>query len=80
MSISLQPAFEAKLRQNAKSEGLTVEQYLERLVLAAEQATQELEILALDGLNSGEPIEMDAKFWEERHLRLDENLKKTGTR
>ncbi len=41
---------------------------------------EELEILALEGLNSGEPIAVDAAYWEGKHRQLDEQLKNTGTR
>jgi hypothetical protein len=55
MSITLQPALETKLRQNAEAEGLTIEAYLESLLRAAELAEEELEGLTLEGINSGEP-------------------------
>jgi hypothetical protein len=79
MSITLQPAFEAKLRQHAEAEGLTIEEYLERLLRSAELAEQELEDLAMDGFNSGEPLVVDSTYWAEKHRQLDEKLKKTGT-
>jgi predicted kinase len=81
MNISLQPALEARLREKAQAEGLSVEAYLESLLRAEEQADNELETLALEGLDSGEPIPIDAAYWEEKHRRLEERLKKkTGTR
>jgi hypothetical protein len=80
MSITLQPALEAKLRQNAEAEGLTVEAYLESLLRAAELADDELERLALEGLNSGDPIPIDENYWADKHRQLDQKLKKTGTR
>ncbi len=79
MSITLQPALEAKLRQNAEAEGLTVEAYLETLLRSAELATDEVERLALEGVNSGDPIAIDEKYWAEKHRQLDRKLKKTGT-
>ncbi len=80
MSITLQPALESKLRQNAEAEGLSVEVYLERLLLSDEAAHDELEKLALEGLESGEPIVPDERYWESKHRLLDQQLKKTGTR
>ena len=80
MSITIHPDLEARLRARAKAEGLTVEAYLERLLRADQQAADELEALALEGLNSGEPIEVGPGYWEKKHRRLDERLKKTGTR
>jgi len=32
---------------------------------------------ALEGINSGAPMEVDARYWQEKHRRLDERLKKT---
>jgi antitoxin ParD1/3/4 len=78
MSISVHPALEAKLREKAEAEGLTIEAYVERLLRSEEQADEELERLALEGLNSGEPIEITSGYWEEQHRRLDQRLKKTG--
>jgi len=78
MSISVHPDLEAKLRQKAEAEGLSVEAYVERLLRSDEQADEELERLALEGLNSGEPIEITSGYWEEQHRRLDQRLKKTG--
>ena len=43
-------------------------------------AEEELEALALEGLNSGDPIEVGPGYWEERHRRLEERLKKSGAR
>jgi hypothetical protein len=80
MTITIDPKLEARLRERAESEGLTVDAYLERLVHSDQAAEQELETLALEGLNSGTPIEAGSGYWEEKHKLLDERLKKTGTR
>jgi hypothetical protein len=39
------------------------------------EAEEELEALALEGLNSGDPFEPGPGYWEERHRRLNEALK-----
>jgi hypothetical protein len=80
MSITIHPDLEARLRARAESEGISVEAYIERLVQTEQQAESELQALALEGLNSGEPIQIEPGYWEEKHRRLDERLKKTGTR
>ena len=80
MSITIDPELESKLRARAQAEGITVEAYLERVIEAEEQAEEEIEALALEGLNSGEPIHADAAYWEEKHRRLDERLKNTESR
>lgn len=41
-------------------------------------AEEELETLALEGLNSGEPIEVGPGYGEEKHRRLAERLNKTS--
>lgn len=74
MTITIDPNLEARLRERAQSEGVTVAAYVERLVQADQAAEEELESLALEGLNSGEPIEVNPAFWVERHRRLDERL------
>ncbi|MDQ2899907.1 MAG: hypothetical protein M3Y07_08925 [Acidobacteriota bacterium] len=78
MNIAIHPKVEARLRIRADAEGLTVESYVERIVRDDEQAEQELALPALDGLNSGEPIEADEKYWEEKRRRLIERHQNTG--
>ena len=80
MSIKIPTELETRLRAQAKAEGITVEAYIERLVRADERAEEELTALALEGLNSGEAVEVSADYWEAKHRRLDERLKKTGSR
>lgn len=80
MPITIDPKLEARLRERAEAEGLSVEQYVERLLKAEQSAEEELQTLALEGLVSGDPIEAGPGYWEEKHRRLDERLKKTGTR
>lgn len=48
---------------------------MERLLNAEQSAEEELETLALEGLNSGEPIAVDAAYWEIKHRQLDERPK-----
>jgi hypothetical protein len=78
MTITILPKLEMRLRARAEAEGLTVEAYVERLVCAEQQAEEKLETLALEGLNSGEPIEVGPGYWEGKHRRLDERLEKAG--
>ena len=70
MSITLQPDLEAKLRARAAAEGITVEAYVERIARDDEQAEAELEKLALEGLNSGESLPVNEKYWAEKRERL----------
>lgn len=80
MTITIHPEVEMRLRARAEAQGLTLEAYVERLIRADQQAEDELEALALEGLNSGEPIEVGPRYWEDKHRRLDERLNKTGTK
>jgi hypothetical protein len=80
MSIPIHPDLETKIRARAEAEGLSIEAYLERLVQADQQGIEELEALALEGLESGTPIEAGPSYWQEKHRQLDERLKKTETR
>lgn len=75
MNITIPPELENKIRARADAEGLSVEAYLERLVQADQQGLEELEALALEGLDSGAPIEVGPSYWQEKHRRLDERLK-----
>jgi len=79
MMITIDPKLEARIRAKAQAEGLTVDAYVERLVSADQAAEEELETLALEGLQSGAPVEAGLQYWEEKHRRLDERLKHTGT-
>ena len=80
MSIPIHPELETKIRARAEAEGLSIEAYLERLVQADQQGIEELEALALEGIESGAPIEAGPSYWHEKHRQLDERLKKTETR
>lgn len=80
MTITLDPKLEARIREKAEAEGLSVEAYVERLVSADQAAEEELELLALAGIHSGVPVEAGPDYWHEKHRRLDERLKRTGTR
>lgn len=80
MTITIDPKLEARIREKAEAEGLTVAAYVERLVTADQAAEEELESLALEGLHSGAPLEIGPGYWEEKHRRLDDRLKRAGTR
>ena len=80
MSITIQPELESRLRARAEAEGLTVEAYIERIARDDQEAEEELEALALEGLTSGDSIEADERYWEEKRRQLIERRRKTGTR
>jgi hypothetical protein len=72
LSITIHPDLENKLRARAEAEGVTVEAYIERIARDDQQAEEELEELALEGLNSGESVAADEAYWEEKRRRLIE--------
>ena len=72
MPITLSPELEAKLQARAAAAGLTIETYIERAVDDDYAAEAELEALALEGLNSGEAMEAEERFWAEKRQRLME--------
>ena len=80
MTITIDPKLEARLRERAEAEGLSVAEYVLRLVDADQSAEEELEGLALEGLNSGDAIEIGTGYWEEKHRKLDAYLNESNNR
>lgn len=80
MSIAIPPELETRIRARAESAGLSIEEYLEQLVQADQQGMDELEALAIEGLESGAPINVGPAYWQEKHRRLDERLQQTDQR
>jgi hypothetical protein len=79
MPITINPELEARLRARAEAAGVTVETYIERIARDDQAAEEELEALAIEGLNSGKSIEADRRYWEEKRTRLTNRHRKTGT-
>lgn len=75
MSLAIHPELETKIGARAEARGLSIEAYLERLIAIDQRANDELQVLALEGLDSGEAIEAGPGYWEQKHRRLDERLK-----
>jgi hypothetical protein len=75
MTITIDPMIEARFRARAEAAGLSVEAYIERLIDADQSAIEEIESLALEGLNSDDPIQVGPGYREAKHRRLDESLK-----
>ena len=80
MSITIHPELESRLRARAEAEGLTVEAYLERLVRTEQDAEDELQALAAEGLHSGQPLEIGPGYWEAKHRGLEERLRSANRR
>jgi hypothetical protein len=75
MAITVRPDLENELRANAEAEGMSVEDYIERLLKSGGQAMAELEALAIEGIDSGPAVEPVPGYWEQKHRQLDERLK-----
>jgi hypothetical protein len=80
MTITLDPDIEARLREQADAEGLTVSAYVERLLTRRERAREQVEGWALEGRNSGPPIEVGPGYWEEKQRRLLERMDRASNR
>lgn len=80
MSVPIHPKPEMKIRARAEADGLSVEEYVDRFVRADQEGSEELESLAIEGLESGEPMEMRASYRQEKHQRLADRLKKSYCR
>ncbi len=80
MPITIHPELEAKLRARADAAGITVENYIERIARDSQAAEEEIVALAIEGLNSGESMEVGPGYWEEKHRQLEERLKRSTAR
>jgi hypothetical protein len=50
------------------------EDHLERLAQSDQFCRRKLESLALEGMNSGDPLPVGPDYWEEKHRRLEASL------
>ena len=66
--------------ERAEAAGLSVPDYVEALLQADHSAEEELESLALEGLNSGTPIEAGPGYWEEKHRKVNDRLTNADAR
>jgi hypothetical protein len=80
MPITINPELEARLRARAEASGVTIETYIERIARNDEAADEELEALAIEGLTSGEPIDADERYWQNKRERLADRQRKSGVR
>ena len=84
LNISLPQTLKDYVEAQVKAGGYsTPSEYVRELVRRDQkQRTEErLEALLLEGLNSGEPIEITPEYWENKRRQLIErHSKKTGTR
>jgi antitoxin ParD1/3/4 len=75
MNISLPAAMRKFVEKQVSEEGYsTASEYIRTLVREEQKrkAKEKLESLILEGLNSGESIEVTPEYWEEIRRRLQE--------
>jgi antitoxin ParD1/3/4 len=80
MNISLPEAMKEYIEAKVAAGGYgTVSEYIRELVRAAQkrEAEEKLEALLLEGINSGEPIEVTPDFWEDLRRDLRRRLAKS---
>ena len=80
MTITVRPEAAAVLKERAEAEGISVEEYVERIALDEQKAWDELEALALEGINSGESVEGNDEYWESKIKRLREKYGTTAAK
>jgi antitoxin ParD1/3/4 len=79
MNISLPESLKAFIESEVTTGGYSsASEFVRELVREAQKrkAREQLETLLLEGLNSGEPIEVTPKFWEEKIRQLQERFAK----
>jgi antitoxin ParD1/3/4 len=84
LNISLPSSLKEFVETQVQNSGFsTPSEYIRNLVRDDQRrrAEEKLEALLLEGLNSGEPIEITPEYWEKKRTQLiDRHNKKTGTR
>ena len=85
LNISLPQTMKDFVEHQVEASGFSTPSEYVRALIRDDQkrrAEEKLEALLLEGLNSGEPIEITPEYWERKRTRLIErhNKKKTGTR
>jgi antitoxin ParD1/3/4 len=77
MNISLPDEMRAFIEEQLKSGGYsTASEYVRELIRNAQKAKAHarLEALLLEGLDSGEPVEVTPEFWKARHAELERRV------
>ena len=84
LNISLPQSLKDYVEGQVQAAGYsTPSEYVRELLRQDQQrrAEQKLEALLLEGLNSGDPIEITPEFWENKRRQLIErHARKTGAR
>jgi antitoxin ParD1/3/4 len=67
-------------RQVAQGGYRTASEYIRALVQEAQkrEAREKVETLLLEGLHTGDPVEVTRKYWEKKRRKLKDQLRKTS--
>ena len=83
MNIALPESMKHFVQERVTADGYSsVSEYVRDLIRADQKrkATERIDALLLEGLESGEPIPVTPEYWEEKKRRLAERIAKTTTR
>ena len=78
LNISLPESIQAFIEQQvAKGDYRTVNEYILHLIRQEQAKIARVESLLLDGLDSGEPMEVTDEWWEKKRAQLVQGLQDT---
>ena len=83
MNIALPESMNHFVQERVTADGYSsVSEYVRDLIRADQkrQATERIDALLLEGLESGEPIPVTPEYWEEKKRRMAERNAKTTMR
>ena len=77
MSVTMKPQLEERLRSRAREEGVSLDEYLDRLLREEEAAIAQTEFLLAEAAESGEHIELTDKEWSqiEQEALMEANVR-----
>jgi hypothetical protein len=64
MPITVHPEIESRLRARAEAEGITVDQYIERLMQDEAAEITQTEAVLQEGSDSGDYLELNEQEWD----------------
>ena len=80
VNVSLPKSLYGFVKNRTKAEGYeSASEYLRELVRKDHQRLRDLEQKLLDGLNSGEPIEVNKEFWARKKAALKAKFRKKAS-
>lgn len=77
MNISLPDDLKEFVDRHIQGRYSTASEFIRELIRQAQREAQreQLERMLLEGLDSGEPVEITDRFWKERRAELEQRLK-----